>query len=476
MISPALNSKPRLATRYLWLPVSMQLCFDLFAIVLSAALTFEVFRRFGIDVNLLFDPYWRMTPSVFLFPAAYAISGLYPGFGLGAVEELRRLSKTTFLIYLLLASSTFFFRGGEVFSRTIFLLLFLFSLILVPLFRALLRELVSRKSWWGVPVVVLGAGLTGQMLIAKLQKTPSLGLKPIALLDDDPSKLGAVISGLKVEGPLSLAPEWASDGVRWALVAIPGIKQNRLLDVVFQNLRRFQNVVIVPDVFGLPSLWVSARDLAGSLGLELRQSLVMSSRRLAKRVLDLVLAVTVTLIATPVLLVIWVLIRLDSPGAPIFTQDRPGQNGKQFKIYKFRTMHVNAEIRFETMSNNLKAEFKEFGKIKNDPRITRIGKILRKSSLDELPQLFNVLRGDMSLVGPRAYLTSQMPEMGSYTEIISQVLPGVTGLWQVSGRSEVSFQERLELDAYYVRNWSPWLDLYILARTAWVVLFARGAY
>ena len=139
-------------------------------------------------------------------------------------------------------------------------------------------------------------------------------------------------------------------------------------------------------------------------------------------------------------------------------------------------MYVDAEERFNKMDAAFHAEFEQFGKVKNDPRITRVGTILRKTSLDELPQLFNVFRGEMSLVGPRAYLLSQVTQMGSYVDTISQVLPGVTGLWQVSGRSEVSFEERLELDTYYVRNWSPWLDLVILARTAWVVLFARGAY
>jgi Undecaprenyl-phosphate galactose phosphotransferase WbaP len=245
---------------------------------------------------------------------------------------------------------------------------------------------------------------------------------------------------------------------------------------VFKDLTRFQNVVIIPDAFGLPSLWVNARDIAGSLGLELRQSLVIPSRQLVKRLLDLFLTLLVALFAIPILILVWIIIRLDSPGAAVFTQDRPGQFGKRFKIFKFRTMYVDAEARFNNMGEAFRAEFEQFGKVKNDPRITRVGAILRKTSLDELPQLLNVFRGEMSLVGPRAYLISQVPQMGSYVDTISQVLPGVTGLWQVSGRSEVSFQERLELDAYYVRNWSPWIDLHILARTVWVVLFARGAY
>jgi Undecaprenyl-phosphate galactose phosphotransferase WbaP len=461
---------------FFWAPVMCQLLVDIFVLTLSASIAFEVFRRFGADVNLLFDPYWRMTPAVFLFPLTYGIFGLYPGFGLGPVEELRRISKATFLVYGLLATSTFFFRGGEVFSRVIFIALLILSLILVPLFRALLRELFAKKQWWGVPVVVLGAGLTGEMLVTKLKQSLGLGLKPIVVLDDDISKQNRSVCGVPVQGELARAQDWADLGVKWVLVAIPGMKRERLVEVIAKDLKRFQNVIIVPDVFGLPSLWVSARDIAGSLGLELRQSLVIPSRRFVKRLLDLSLAVLVSLIAAPILLIVWIIIHLDSPGAAMFTQERPGQYGRRFRIYKFRTMHVDAEARFNNMGPEFKAEFEKYGKVKNDPRVTRMGNFLRKSSLDELPQLINVLRGEMSLVGPRAYLLSQTPQMGTYTDTIAQVLPGVTGLWQVSGRSEVSFEERLELDAYYVRNWSPWLDIYILARTAWVVLFARGAY
>jgi len=142
-------------------------------------------------------------------------------------------------------------------------------------------------------------------------------------------------------------------------------------------------------------------------------------------------------------------------------------------------MYTNAEERLRHLLEQnpyMREEYELFHKLKNDPRVTRAGRFLRKLSLDELPQLWNVLRGEMSLVGPRAYLPRELPAMEGAERIILRVLPGVTGLWQVSGRSEISFSDRLEIDVYYVRNWSMWLDLYILARTVWVVLFGRGAY
>jgi lipopolysaccharide/colanic/teichoic acid biosynthesis glycosyltransferase len=182
---------------------------------------------------------------------------------------------------------------------------------------------------------------------------------------------------------------------------------------------------------------------------------------------------------SPLLFAIAVLIKLDSPGPPLFIQERPGLNGRMFRVFKFRTMHVDAEQRFDELvlkDPRLKQEFEEHGKLRNDPRVTRIGQFLRKSSLDELPQLWNVLKGEMSLVGPRAYLPNQISQLHGSKATVLRVHPGISGLWQVGGRSETTFEQRVEMDVYYVRNWSVWLDLVILARTAKSVLLARGAF
>jgi len=235
-------------------------------------------------------------------------------------------------------------------------------------------------------------------------------------------------------------------------------------------------VILIPDLFGMPSLWVSGRDLGGVLGLEVTKNLLFWRNRLLKRILDLILA----LLAMPLVLVSFVivglLIRIDSPGPVFFLQERPGERGRPFKIWKFRTMHVDAERRLNSLSPEFLEEFWRYGKIRNDPRITRVGYWLRKYSLDELPQIINVLRGEMSLVGPRPYLFSQLKQLGLYSNEIFSVKPGLTGLWQISGRSEVTTEERVSMDTYYIRNWSIWMDLYILARTVWVVLTRKGAY
>jgi Undecaprenyl-phosphate galactose phosphotransferase WbaP len=257
---------------------------------------------------------------------------------------------------------------------------------------------------------------------------------------------------------------------------MPGVERMRLLELLEHHGASFPHLILIPDLFGLASLWVNSRDLGGVLGLEVRQRLLLTGPTLTKRIID----VFVVLLASPIILILslaiafW--IRLDSPGSIIFGQKRPGKNGKEFRILKFRTMYQDAESKLKKLSPQLLEEFRLFGKIQNDPRVTRSGYWLRKFSLDEFPQFWNVLRGEMSLVGPRAYLFEQLEQIGVHGKIIFSVLPGITGLWQVSGRSDTTYAERVAMDVYYVRNWSPWLDLYILARTVWVVMFGKGAY
>ncbi len=451
---------------------------DLLAIVFSASLTFELFRRFGVDANLLFDPYRRITPAIFLFPVAYAMYGLYPAYGLGAVEELRRLSITTFFIYLVLFASTFFFRGGDAVSRVIFLVLVFVNINLVVLTRAAIRELFARKSWWGASVLILGGGETAQLLIDRLVKTPNLGLKPLAILDDDSRKHGQKITGVEVIGSIELTHQFVTEGFRWVVVAMPGVHHKRLNEVLRLHTHSFPHVVILPDMFGIASLWVSTRDLAGILSLEIREQLLSNSARIFKRLLDLLIILLVSPILLPILILIALIIKLDSDGQIFYSQERMGKDKKTFQVYKFRSMFDNSEERLQILLNNdinLKNQYNKYHKLENDPRVTRFGRIIRRLSLDELPQLWNIFLGQMSLVGPRAYLPRELPKMQNHVDLILKVTPGLTGIWQVSGRNLLTFDERLELDSYYARNWSPWFDFYILARTVWVVLSGKGA-
>ncbi len=466
---PAVLASPR---RMAW----MFLLTDVFAVVVSFLLA--VLLRYVWDRSLLWELYLDLWPALMLFPLAYWLAGLY-GMGIAPPEELRRLSYATSLVFVVLGAATFMYKAGADYSRGAFVFAWGLALVLVPLGRGLVRHLFAHRSWWGAPVLVLGAGKTGEMVVRALERQPGLGLRPIALLDDDPSKHGQKIGKVRVEGGLNLAEQYAQAGVQHAIVAMPGVPRNRLLELLEAHGNRFPHLIVVPDLFGFSSLWVASKDIGGVLGLEVRQNLLRGGSRLAKRLLDVGLILLFSPIIIGVCCLLALLVRLDSAGPIFYTQNRIGHGRKPFQAWKFRTMVPDADAvltKYLETHPELKEEWLRDQKLRNDPRITRTGRFLRKTSLDELPQLWNVLRGEMSLVGPRPIVEAEIERYGANFALYTRVLPGLTGLWQVSGRNDTTYPERVALDSYYVRNWSVWLDLYILARTVWVVLAGKGAY
>jgi Undecaprenyl-phosphate galactose phosphotransferase WbaP len=439
----------------------------------------------SVGVRLFFDGqfhpslYWQLYPVLGLFILAYATVGLYPGVALSPIEEMRRTCLTTTLIYLVLAATIFLKREGEVYSRGIFLIAWGLSLLLVLLGRVFVRHLFAAKPWWGYPVMVLGAGKTGDLLIRTLKRRPGIGLKPVLVLDDDPQKHGT-LHGVPVVGGIELAPGLAKTRrINYAIVAMPGVPRSKLLDMLERYGQTFTHLLIIPDLFGLSSLWVAARDLGGVLGLEVQQQLLLPTSRLVKLLIDLVATVIGGILVLPFIALIALLIKLDSPGPIFYRQTRIGQGGCPFKAWKFRTMVWNADEVLKTylmQSPELQASWQQEQKLKRDPRVTRVGRFLRYTSLDELPQLWNILRGEMSLVGPRPIIEEEIWRYGEKFGLYTKVTPGLTGLWQVSGRNNITYEERVNLDAYYVRNWSVWLDVYILVKTVWVVVSGEGAY
>lgn len=247
-------------------------------------------------------------------------------------------------------------------------------------------------------------------------------------------------------------------GVRHLVVAVPGMPARELVALVNRLQREAASVLVIPDLFN---------NLASPVNV------------LFNRSFDLAAGTVVLLLALPLMAAIAVAVKLDSPGPVIFAHRRIGRGGREFKCYKFRTMVVNAEaVLQELLSKDpaLRAEWKRDFKLKNDPRITRVGRFLRRTGLDELPQIFNVLKGEMSLVGPRPIVKKEVLRFGPYIDDFYLVRPGITGLWQVSGRNDIDYGDRIRLESWYVRNWSLWLDITILIRTFGVVLARRGAY
>lgn len=452
---------------------------DAVALMAAGWLGYFFWSRINSAIGVEF--YYQLAPALVVSLLIYACAGLYPGAGLSPVEELRRIVLATTAVCLISTAAIFLSKEGVLYSRGVFITSWLVSILLVPLQRALLRSVLSTREWWGVPVLVLGAGKTGRMLVANLRAQPECGLRPVAYLDDDPDKLGEC-AGLQVVGPLSLAPELARQlRIREAIIAMPGIGRQQLLTVFERLGASFTRLIIVPDMFGMASLWVSPKDLSGVLGLEVRQNLLIPVNRWLKRTLDLVMASILGLLALPVMALAVLWIKRVSPGPAFYTQEREGRGGARIRVRKLRTMHADAEsLLLKHLSENREArlQWQQYFKLKDDPRIVpAIGCLLRRTSLDELPQLWSVLKGEMSLVGPRPFPCYHLDEFDAgFRSLRARVLPGLTGLWQVSGRSNGDLKVQEAMDTYYIRNWSIWLDLHIVARTIHVVLLGKGAY
>jgi len=450
---------------------------DLVALSLAGAV--GVYLRLALGGQYTLDLYGQLWPILGVFLLAYAAAGLYPAVGGSPVDELRRICLSTTFTYLVLGAGLFLTRESETYSRGVFLITWLLSLLLVLLGRLLVRQMFARCDWWGYQVIILGGGRTGELVIQTLKNQPNLGLKPVAVLDDG-CTYNEMICGVPVLGPLSTAPRLArKQDINYAIVAMPGVQREQLLTILERYGRTFPHLMMIPDLFGLASLWVSSKDLGGILGLEIRQQLLLPGPRLIKSLLDLVLTLAVGVVLLPAIAIIAILVKLDSPGPIFYGQPRLGQNSTPFVAWKFRSMVSNADQvldRYFEANPELRSQWQRDHKLRYDPRITGIGGFLRRTSLDELPQLWNVLRGEMSLVGPRPIVKEEIFRYADKYPLYAKVLPGLTGLWQVSGRNNVSYEERVNLDAYYVRNWSVWLDIYILLRTIWVVVIGDGAY
>ncbi|WP_297854446.1 exopolysaccharide biosynthesis polyprenyl glycosylphosphotransferase [Meiothermus sp.] len=413
-----------------------------------------------------------------VFPVGYAFWALYPGYGIHPVERMRRTVHITLMLFICTGAVLGILPTTRPYLAVV-ALTGLLAVPLVPLLNALTREILVRKNRWGYPVVILGAGLIGAMVARALQSERYLGMVPVAFLDDDPQKQNRRVEGVPVMGGLHLAEELSRQGVREALVAISSIGRAELKALV--NRLPFLHVTVVPDL-GEPTIeWFSVRSIGRIHGLAVRKNLLLPRNRVMKWWMDRLLGWPLFVLCLPLigLLALWV--RLVSPGSPFFTQTREGLGGQPIQIVKLRTMYPDAEQRLQRyLAENpqAKAEWERSFKLKRDPRILPgVGYFLRKTSLDELPQLYNVVRGEMSLVGPRPFPHYHLERFSpEFRKLRHSVLPGLTGFWQVLARSDSDLQLQEELDTYYIRNWSPWLDIYLLFRTVMAVLGAKGAY
>lgn len=408
-----------------------------------------------------------------------ALMGLYPGYGLDAVEDLRR---HTYSALATLGIMTTFTLGLGAGGSGLLPLVAVFagSLLLAPPGRYLVIRVMRRFGIWGRPVVVLSYKDTGGRFLELLEREWGLGYDPVALFDYHLKPAGAPFEEISYGNMLTDAADLARErGIDTVIFATPHTRREQLAGMVSLASKSFRYVLVVPNLGGITNSAVMARYLGGTLAVEIKQNLLDPWSQRVKRALDLFGAVVGGLLMIPLIFATALLIKLDSQGPAFYSHRRLGSGDTHFACWKFRTMHANSErLLEEYLQNNpeLQAEWEQNRKLRKDPRVTRVGQFLRKTSLDELPQLWNVLRGEMSLVGPRPIVDDEVPKYGEEYELYTRIRPGMSGFWQVNGRSDTDYDERVEMDSYYVRDWSVWLDVILLVRTVKVVLLSRGAY
>jgi Undecaprenyl-phosphate galactose phosphotransferase WbaP len=446
-----------------------------------AALSLAILLRFtliGEPIPSYYSNYAVLIPFALLVNLS---SGLY-NHNTSEVEELQQLCKSTTITFLIATAIFFLIKEGIV-SRVVILLAWVFSIAIAPTLRELVRSIFVHTGKWGEPVVIFGNGRLGREVAAYLQAHPKMGYNPVGVVDQrkverDPTVAGKVIYDDTIFTNGTPIPDWFK-GVRTAFVVTPETSNSIHSMLINKNTIRFEQLIMVRSAEKTGSVWVQPLDIGGILGLVVNQNLLNRSQLLVKRIMDLTLITFSIPIFIPLFGIVALLIKLDSPGRIFYHQIRIGFGGKTFKFWKFRSMYEGAEQRLsEYLAANpdRKTEYEINHKLKYDPRVTRVGKFIRKFSIDELPQLINVLNGEMSLVGPRPFMPDEIGLYDQCYSLYTYVQPGVTGLWQISGRSNVSYSTRVNLDDYYLRNWSIWLDIHILIRTIMVVLQGRGSY
>nr|HAL7249470.1 undecaprenyl-phosphate galactose phosphotransferase WbaP [Escherichia coli] len=361
------------------------------------------------------------------------------------------------------------------FSRALWVITWIFILLLVPFSRILTKYLLNKLGYWQRDTWIIGSGNNAIEAYKAIISEKNLGLKIIGFIASEGGvRAGETINGIKV---ISNDIDWlrGEDKKTQFIVAVES-HQSEMRNSWLRNfmIQGFRYVSVIPTLRGMP---LDSTDMSFIFSHEVmifrvQQNLAKWSSRTLKRLFDIIASIAIIILLSPVLLYISRLVKKDG-GPAIYGHERIGQDGKPFKCLKFRSMVTNSkDVLNELLQNDpeAKREWDTTFKLKNDPRITKIGAVLRRTSLDELPQLFNVLKGEMSLVGPRPIITAELERYNEEVDYYLLSKPGMTGLWQVSGRSDVDYETRVYLDAWYVKNWSMWNDIAILFKTVGVVL------
>jgi len=437
---------------------------------------FVLKHSWGGIVFKSFVTYWPYLPIFFLI---FWIMRLYPGVALAPAEETRGFTIASFLAHggILVSRYIQYNRIDSVYIALLFS--FVVSPVIIMICRGLMHALLYRIKMKGIPAVIFGAGATGRLIIDRLLNARKVGYTPVLILDDYQWR-GDSYRDIPIIHDTMIGPELVRRyNIKMAIVALPNLEQAEMTRMINYSVSAFRYNVLIPDFFSINNIWMSVRDLGGILGFATSHRLNMYWNLAIKRFLDILFVSIGGLIISPVLLLLALAVKLSSRGPALYGHRRLGLHGKYFQAYKFRSMVLDADKKLEGILDadaRLREEWEASHKLKDDPRVTKLGKFLRRTSFDEFPQILNILKGEMSLVGPRPVTASEIEKYGENSRRILTVKPGLTGLWQVSGRSDTDYAERVSYDLYYIQSWSVWLDLWILYRTPGAIVKGKGAY
>ena len=413
--------------------------------------------------------------AIYLPPtlAVFYAAGLYPGISLPPGEEVKKFSTCAFFVFVGIALSiTVEDADDKIPLVAAFILAAPIAGIAIPVGRELSRHFLARRRWFGVPAVIYVNGNSGNFIIQRLQRRQDFGYKPAIIIDSmatEPSEF----SGVPVFPPSkAIADVIRQTGIKVAILS-GYTKDTTAINMYYRytiNIPRWQDI---------NTITTSTRDFGGILGFSSTHNLTKRIVRVMKRLVDMALLLVSAPVTIPLTLVVSVIVKATSSGPVFYGHKRIGKNGQEFKCWKFRSMVVDADKQLEKIlaeNPEMRAEWEKDRKFTNDPRITKVGKFLRKTSIDEIPQFFNILIGEMSFIGPRPVTEPELSRYGAKSPFILSVRPGLSGMWQISGRSDTGYEERITLDSYYIQNWSVWLDIWIIIKTFYVVLKGKGAY
>ena len=401
-------------------------------------------------------------------------------------ETQRMFQHISLSILIILTIVAFESFHGEIPWLTL-LFLWAFAIVILPIEKFAIKHILYKFDYFKFKTLVVGAGTAGKLAVKELGNQDYLGAKVIGFLDDDASKLGATITVGKREYPVLGKVEEFDDiavekGVEIGILALPTLPAKQLSSIIINIQQHVKELIIVPEINGVSPLntetfHVYDLDL---LMLKVNNNVRSTFNQFAKRTFDIGVSLLLMPLILPIIAILAYFIKKESPGDVFYAHNRVGKDGAVVPVMKFRSMYSDSKERLEALLASdpaIKEEWETNYKLKNDPRVTKIGDFIRKTSLDELPQILNVLKGEMSLVGPRPVVADELEKYYKESaEYYKMVKPGITGFWQVSGRSDTDYDFRVKVDTWYVYNWSLWLDIMVLIKTVRVVLLREGAY